>query len=529
MLTMDTNANVPAFITKLWRIVEDVTYNHLIQWSQNGRSFIIHDQSKFAKELLPLYFKHSNMASFIRQLNMYGFRKVSNIENSGLRTERDDIEFFHHFFSKDKERELEFIKRKTPISKSGDSSAKPDDVNEMLQDMESIKGKQGNMDVLLTNMQRENEALWREIAILRQKHHKQQQVVEKLIQFLVSLVQNRGLLNIKRKPQLMIDDTDENRQLLRNKLIKRSDLNDFTSTFGSTDSPSNGPIIHDITDDYIDDSIHINASNVNKSVNLNEIPQTQQLVLPVVTTKLQNDTLGHSSKSDPSLDILDPLQESIKELGLVAECPVSQLSIMGDNTDVDSLLKSSLNTPPATPLVNKNDGNEGQTQPNEVQPNEVKDLVLSKQNNDQMITPISQGVINDHIDGIDAELDWLQDQLSSGINIDPSTLMGVRPDPGIGLNDNYWLKQLFNMEDDNNSSIYSMVTNYPNNAIIGNEVIQFNPNANSIFDDLELTTGNEVSQDTLLDDSLLPELDLNNIVTESQVQNDKLKDDQILS
>ena len=37
---------------------------------QNGRSFHVLDQARFAKEILPLYFKHNNIASFIRQLNM---------------------------------------------------------------------------------------------------------------------------------------------------------------------------------------------------------------------------------------------------------------------------------------------------------------------------------------------------------------------------------------------------------------------------------------------------------------------------
>jgi len=37
---------------------------------QNGRSFHVIDQARFAKEILPLYFKHNNIASFIRQLNM---------------------------------------------------------------------------------------------------------------------------------------------------------------------------------------------------------------------------------------------------------------------------------------------------------------------------------------------------------------------------------------------------------------------------------------------------------------------------
>jgi hypothetical protein len=44
-----------------------------------------------------------------------GFRKVSNIENSGLRSERDDIEFYNQHFIKGREFELEFIKRKVPL------------------------------------------------------------------------------------------------------------------------------------------------------------------------------------------------------------------------------------------------------------------------------------------------------------------------------------------------------------------------------------------------------------------------------
>lgn len=37
---------------------------------QNGTSFHVFDQGRFAKEVLPKYFKHNNMASFVRQLNM---------------------------------------------------------------------------------------------------------------------------------------------------------------------------------------------------------------------------------------------------------------------------------------------------------------------------------------------------------------------------------------------------------------------------------------------------------------------------
>ncbi len=42
----------------------------MLSFFQNGRSFHIYDQAQFSKEILPLYFKHNNIASFIRQLNM---------------------------------------------------------------------------------------------------------------------------------------------------------------------------------------------------------------------------------------------------------------------------------------------------------------------------------------------------------------------------------------------------------------------------------------------------------------------------
>lgn len=43
---------------------------------QDGRSFIIQNQAQFAREQLPLNYKHNNMASFIRQLNMCKCRLI---------------------------------------------------------------------------------------------------------------------------------------------------------------------------------------------------------------------------------------------------------------------------------------------------------------------------------------------------------------------------------------------------------------------------------------------------------------------
>jgi len=42
---------------------------------QSGTSFHVFDQGRFSKEVLPKFFKHNNMASFIRQLNMCEYQR----------------------------------------------------------------------------------------------------------------------------------------------------------------------------------------------------------------------------------------------------------------------------------------------------------------------------------------------------------------------------------------------------------------------------------------------------------------------
>lgn len=213
----ETGAGVPAFLAKLWRLVEDPETNDLISWSTDGRSFIIQNQAQFAKELLPLNYKHNNMASFIRQLNMYGFHKITSIDNGGLRFDKDEMEFTHPCFQKDHPYLLEHIKRKIATSKQQQQdergSLKVEAMNRVLTEMKQMRGRQESLDTRFSSMKQENEALWREIAILRQKHLKQQQIVNKLIQFLVTIVQpsrsGLGSMNNgqnKRRFQLMIND-----------------------------------------------------------------------------------------------------------------------------------------------------------------------------------------------------------------------------------------------------------------------------------------------------------------------------------
>ncbi|XP_052521442.1 heat shock factor protein 1 [Tympanuchus pallidicinctus] len=149
-------SNVSAFLTKLWTLVEDPETDPLICWSPSGNSFHVFDQGQFAKEVLPKYFKHNNMASFVRQLNMYGFRKVVHIEQGGLvKPEKDDTEFQHPYFIRGQEHLLENIKRKvTSVSsiKNEDIKVRQDNVTKLLTDIQVMKGKQESMDSKLIAM-----------------------------------------------------------------------------------------------------------------------------------------------------------------------------------------------------------------------------------------------------------------------------------------------------------------------------------------------------------------------------------------
>ncbi|KAM9418443.1 heat shock factor protein 1-like isoform 4-T4 [Salvelinus alpinus] len=271
-----SGSNVPAFLTKLWTLIEDPDTDPLICWSPNGNSFHVFDQGQFSKEVLPKYFKHNNMTSFVRQLNMYGFRKVVHIEQGGLvKPEKDDMEFQHPYFIRGQEPLLENIKRKvTNVSnvKHEDLKMSSDDVSKILTNVQNIKGKQETIDSQIIAMKHENETLWREVASLRQKHVQQQKVVNKLIQFLVTLVQSNRVLGMKRKIPLMLNDSSSahsmpkySRQYSLEHLQASSSISPsgspFTSTglFTAESSLNNGPIISDVTD--LAQASHVEVTN----------------------------------------------------------------------------------------------------------------------------------------------------------------------------------------------------------------------------------------------------------------------------
>lgn len=98
--------NSPAFIGKIVTMLRNEN-EHIIKWNKEGDGIIISDIPKFSKELMPKYFKTKKFNSFIRQLNFYGFKKVTSV----AKTSRY-CEFVHGIFRRGQEDLLVNIKRK---------------------------------------------------------------------------------------------------------------------------------------------------------------------------------------------------------------------------------------------------------------------------------------------------------------------------------------------------------------------------------------------------------------------------------
>jgi hypothetical protein len=78
------SANSP-FPTKLQEMLERVEEDgnsHIISWQPHGRCFVVHKLELF-KTILPHYFKLSKIASFQRQLNLYGFQRITRGPDKG--------------------------------------------------------------------------------------------------------------------------------------------------------------------------------------------------------------------------------------------------------------------------------------------------------------------------------------------------------------------------------------------------------------------------------------------------------------
>ena len=116
------STSVPPFVIKLYDLVTQPETDGIVCWGSSGNSFLLLDTRLFSQLVLPMHFKHDNLRSFERQLNIYGFQRCI------AQPTEHALEFFHPKFRRDQRELLLEIKRSQPARKrqlSADASSAP--------------------------------------------------------------------------------------------------------------------------------------------------------------------------------------------------------------------------------------------------------------------------------------------------------------------------------------------------------------------------------------------------------------------
>ncbi|KAI7885396.1 winged helix DNA-binding domain-containing protein [Lichtheimia hyalospora FSU 10163] len=178
-------------------MIHDPGTNGLIRWSDiQDDTVYISDVAAFSEKVLPHYFAHSNWPSFVRQLNIYGFRRVKDDSSRGS----DSYQFAHEEFTRNGEQQLHLIKRKAQgssmttthaaINTSGDTNA-----------MERLD----TLFQRLSALESECKVVVSETQTLHSIYAQQQQILACMLDLLQELNTHPDLAEVQRKLQSALE------------------------------------------------------------------------------------------------------------------------------------------------------------------------------------------------------------------------------------------------------------------------------------------------------------------------------------
>lgn len=213
----------------------------MIRWSDDGNSFIVLDEDEFARTLIPELFKHNNYASFVRQLNMYGFHKKVGLSDNSMRASerknKSPSEYTNPFFKRGHpdllwliqkpknasghgskgsksgprvktedadENELEDFgddgvampretrARPQQLALSTDTPMPKDQLAGVYHELQAIRQQQQVISTTITRLRKEHEQLYAQAANFQEQHSRHENSINAILTFLAT-VYNRSL------------------------------------------------------------------------------------------------------------------------------------------------------------------------------------------------------------------------------------------------------------------------------------------------------------------------------------------------
>ncbi|CAA7024583.1 unnamed protein product [Microthlaspi erraticum] len=189
------------FLTKTYNIVDDSSTNNIVSWSRDNNSFIVWEPETFALVCLPIYFKHKNFSSFVRQLNTYGFKKID--------TER--WEFANVYFLRGQRHLLKNIRRRKTSSQT--------------QSLEGeIHGMRRDRVALLTELvrlRRKQESVRTYLRLMEEKVKLTEMKQEMMMDSLLKKIQKPGFLqSLRKRKQQEIENREQRQEMISSHRVK---------------------------------------------------------------------------------------------------------------------------------------------------------------------------------------------------------------------------------------------------------------------------------------------------------------------
>ncbi|KAJ3052137.1 hypothetical protein HK097_006834 [Rhizophlyctis rosea] len=183
-----------------YSMLEDQNVQQLIYWDPSGTYFIVNNITEFSKSVLPQYFKHNNFASFVRQLNMYGFHKINDMFHSNS---SDVWEFKHPDFRRGEVELLQSIKRKatktSTLSKSMADMTSDEKIIHLTNRVEELEQK-------LAKIHESYAMVWSETCSARALQSKHHQVISSLTAYLATTYDDRDPEKAAKRRKIDVDN-----------------------------------------------------------------------------------------------------------------------------------------------------------------------------------------------------------------------------------------------------------------------------------------------------------------------------------